>query len=268
MPRDVPRGSSRCRNSYSASRDAGEGDGPAEELMTGILPRHPESVNGSVAIVNTPADTVQRLQAALDRLTDALEAHLEASLRRTSETDPAVQNAYTVLRHASADYDELLFESTGEVTPWEYPAGGELDVEFEDTAATPGIVGVMVRRDYEIADVDVLIGAGREAYTELYPEDAPETAVSDVTHPGRALYQLLHAYGVDGLDHRAEDSGLVARGGTVWVQALDEDDAATLADDPFSVADEEMLVYRLDEVVDLDDEIADEVDGGTGGTPV
>jgi hypothetical protein len=204
--------------------------------------------------VNTPADeTVQRLQAALDRLTDALEAHLEAALNRSGETDPAVQNAYTVLRHASSAYDELLFDLTGEVTPWEYPEGGELDVEYEDTDTMPGIVGVMVRRDYEIADVDGLIAAGRVAYGELYPEDPPQTAVSDVTHPGRALYQLLHAYGVDGLDHRAEDSGLVARGGTVWVQALDEDDAATLAEEPFSVADEEMLVYRLDEVVDLDD---------------
>lgn len=210
--------------------------------------------HGSVVRVNTSADTEQRLHEALDRLTDALEAHLETALRRTGDTDPAVQNAYTVLRNASADYDELLFELTGEVTPWEYPTGGELEVEYEDTDTLPSVVGVMVRRDYELADVDVLLAAGREAYAELYPEDPPQTAVSDVTHPGRALYQLLHAYGVDGLDQRAEDSGLLARGGTVWVQALDDDDAATLAADPFSVADEDMLVYRLDEVVDLDPE--------------
>ncbi|MGH8826242.1 MAG: hypothetical protein ACRDVZ_01330, partial [Jiangellaceae bacterium] len=68
----------------------------------------------------------------------------------------------------------------------------------------------------------------------------------------RALYQLLHAYGVDGLDQRAESAGLAPRGGTVWVQALDEADAETLVDDPFGVADEDMLVYRLDEVIDVD----------------
>lgn len=210
-------------------------------------------------MTNSP-DVAQRLHEALDRLTDALEAHLEASLRRADEADPAVQHAYSALRNASAEYDELLFDLVGEVTPWEYPTGGELDAEYEDTDVLPSVVGVMVRRDYEISDLDMLLGAGREAYGELYPEHPAETAASDVTHPGRALYQLLHAYGVDGLDHRAEDSGLTAHGGTVWVQALDDADAATLATDPFSVADEDMLVYRLDEVVDLDSDEDDDIE--------
>src|SRR5690625_471101 len=111
----------------------------------------------------------QRLHDALDRLTDALESHLEASLRRTDDTDPAVQHAYTVVRNASAQYDELLFDLTGEVTPWEYPAGGELDVECEDTDVLPSVVGVLVRRDYEISDLTMLLSAGRVAYGELYP---------------------------------------------------------------------------------------------------
>jgi hypothetical protein len=34
----------------------------------------------------------------------------------------------------------------------------------------------------------------------------------------------------------------------VWVQGLLRDDAETLVDDPFGVADEDMLIYRLDEV--------------------
>ena len=209
------------------------------------------------------------MQTALDRLTDALEAHLEASLHRVDEADPAVQRAYTALREASAAYDELLFDLTGEVTPWEYPAGSA-EVEFEDTESQPSIVGVMVRRDYELADVDELLGAGRAAYSELYPEDPPQTAESDVAHPGRALFQLLHAYGVDGLDQRAEDSGLLARGGTVWVQALADSDAATLVEDPFSVANQDMLVYRLDEVIEPDDGMDDhsfDAGGVDGGEP-
>jgi hypothetical protein len=112
----------------------------------------------------------------------------------------------------------------------------------------------MVRRDYGIADPAGLLVAGREAYADLYPGDPPEAAVADVSHPGRALYQLLHAYGVDGLDNRAENAGLAPHGGTVWVQGLVPGDAETLVDDPFGVADEDMLIYRLDEVIGPDDD--------------
>ncbi|HEU0042617.1 MAG TPA: hypothetical protein VFQ15_09720 [Jiangellaceae bacterium] len=197
------------------------------------------------------ADT-SALHAALDTLTDALEAHLDACLVRSGDADPNVQAAYTALRQAAERYDDLLFDLREEVTPWEFPEGPHTDVEYEDEDALPSVVGVLVRRDYDLAETDALLGAGREAYAELYPSEPVESAVADVTHAGRALYQMLHAYGVDGLDQRAESAGLVPRGGTVWVQALDEADAETLVDDPFGVADEDMLVYRLDEVIDVD----------------
>lgn len=189
------------------------------------------------------------MQQALDNLSDALEAHLEAAMTRRDD-EVAMQVAYTRLRHTAEAYDDLLFDLTNEVTPWEFPQGPHIDVEYEDKDAEPTHVGVLVRRDYELAEGDALLGAGREAYTDLYPDHPQETAVNDVSHPGRALFQMLHAYGVDGLDQRAEGAGLVPRGGTVWVQALDAEDVQTLVDDPFSVADEEMLVYRLDEVID------------------
>jgi hypothetical protein len=41
------------------------------------------------------------------------------------------------------------------------------------------------------------------------------------------------------------------------VQVLDDEDAATLVEDPFAVADEEMLIYRLDEVFTPDDPMAE-----------
>lgn len=200
-------------------------------------------------MTTSPPD-VARLQAALDALTDALEAHLEACLGRSGEADSAVQSAYTALRQAAERYDDLLFDQVDEVTPWEFPEGPHTDLEFEDEDALPGTIGVLVRRDYDLVDDEALVRAGRVAYHELYPEDPEESAVADVVHAGRAIYQLLHAYGVDGIDQRAEESGLAPRGGTVWVQALEDSEAATLVDDPFGVADEEMLVYRLDEVID------------------
>lgn len=196
-----------------------------------------------------------RLQQALDNLTDALEAHLRAAtmadtIADRGADDVAMQAAYTALRHAAEAYDDLLFDATDEVTPWEFPESPHVDVEYEDKESVPSTIGVLVRRDYELVDADSLVDSGREAYHDLYPDHPEETAITDVSHPGRALFQMLHAYGIDGLDQRAEDSGLLPRGGTVWVQALDDDDVESLVEDPFGVADEEMLVYRLDEVID------------------
>ena len=218
-------------------------------------PIHPVILPRPVRVRSSPVTTSQpdasRLHAVLDDLTDALEAHLDACLARTGEADVAVQSAYTALRHAAARYDDLLFDMIDEVTPWEFPEGPHTDVEYEDEDALPGTIGVLVRRDYDLVDDDELVRAGRDAYADLYPDDPLESAVADVVHPGRAIYQMLHAYGVDGVDHRAEESGLRPRGGTVWVQALEDADAETLVTDPFGVADEEMLVYRLDEVIDV-----------------
>ncbi|MGH8776622.1 MAG: hypothetical protein ACRDWI_16175 [Jiangellaceae bacterium] len=191
-----------------------------------------------------------QLHAALDDLTDALKGHLTACINSTGESDAAVQVAYTALRTAASQYDDLLFSLLDEVTPWEFPEAprvGDGDEEEEEEA--PHIVGILVRRDYAVADGDALLTAGQEAAAEMYPDD-PDDARSD---GGGALYQLLHAYGVDGLDDRAEASGLEPRGGTIWVQALDDQDAATLLDDPFGIADEEALVYRLDEVMASDE---------------
>lgn len=204
--------------------------------------------------VTTSPQDYSHLHAALAELTDALDAHLQAVLRRSGEADPAVQATYTTVRNTAERYDDLLFDLTGEVTPWEFPEGPHLDVEYEDRGAAPEAIAVLVRRDYGVADPAGLLEAGREAYAELYPEDPREAVAADVSHPGRALYQLLHAYGVDGLDQRASDAGLAPRGGTVWVQALDPEDAQSIVDDPFGGANEDMLIYRLDEVHYTDDE--------------
>ena len=201
----------------------------------------------------TPPDDTD-LRELFDDLVAALTSHFHAVRNRRDEADPQVQAAYTRLRSAAERYDDMLFELTGEVTPWEFPEGPPADVEYEDRGAAPDAVTVMVRRDYGIADPAGLLLAGRKAYADLYPGDPPEAAVADVSHPGRALYQLLHAYGVDGLDNRAENAGLAPHGGTVWVQGLAPGDAETLVDDPFGVADEDLLIYRLDEVIGPDDD--------------
>lgn len=61
---------------------------------------------------------------ALAALVTALERHLEASLARHGEEDPAVAAAYDRLVDAFEDYDNALYDATGEVTPF--------DIEDED----------------------------------------------------------------------------------------------------------------------------------------
>jgi hypothetical protein len=142
-------------------------------------------------LVTTSPQDYSHLHAALEELTDALEAHLEAVLRRSGENDQAVQTAYTVLRNAAERYDDLLFERTDEVTPWEFPDSAASDVEFEDRTAAPDGIAVLVRRAYGMAAIAQLLNAGREAYADLYPDDPLESATADVTHPGR--HRILHS---------------------------------------------------------------------------
>jgi hypothetical protein len=121
--------------------------------------------------VTTLPQDAERLQVALDELTSALHAHMRAALQRNGDSDPAPQASYTRLRDVAAAYDDLLFELTDEVTPWEFPEGPQHSVEYEDRSAAPDTVGVMVRRDYAVADPAGLLLAGREAYGQLYPDD-------------------------------------------------------------------------------------------------
>jgi hypothetical protein len=55
---------------------------------------------------------------ALDRLVAALEAHFEAASRRTGEADPAVAAAYQTLADAFETYDDALYDTYDEVTPF------------------------------------------------------------------------------------------------------------------------------------------------------
>jgi hypothetical protein len=198
-------------------------------------------------VTTSPRDQA-RLNDALDKLTGALEAHLTACLESTGEADAAVQEAYTTLRDAASNYDDLLFTLLDEVTPWEFAEGPPVAADDEQRDGRLETIALLLRRDYTVADEGALLTAARQAYAELNPDDADSIVVETVDHAGRALYQLLLAYGVDGLDQRSELAGLVRHGGTLWMQEIDEDDVATLSEDPFGVADEQVLVYRLDEV--------------------
>jgi hypothetical protein len=67
---------------------------------------------------------------ALDRLVAALEAHFDAVTRRTGETDPAVTAAYQTLADAFETYDDALYDTYDEVTP--FVLVDEVDDDDED----------------------------------------------------------------------------------------------------------------------------------------
>jgi hypothetical protein len=61
----------------------------------------------------------QEPRFALQQFIAALERHHEAAAMRRGEDDPAVQNAYEVLKNAFLDYEEALESSFGEWLPFE-----------------------------------------------------------------------------------------------------------------------------------------------------
>ena len=191
--------------------------------------------------------TTADVRASADALKSAIDAHLEAVERSTGEGDEGVQATYDALHRASVAYDDVLYDVHDEVTPWQYAEGPVAEIDLEPDAELRRFA-LLVRRDYTIEDLVVLLDAGRSAYAEVWPQDPAKAAEADVTSPGRAVYQLIHAYGLDGLAERAEAAGLNPHGGTVWVQSVQPDAAGLEAEDPFEVVDEELLVYRLDEV--------------------
>lgn len=64
-------------------------------------------------------------RAALSALVSALERHLEAAASRRGENDPTVVAAYRDLADAFEDYDDVLMDTYGEVTPLEVYTGDD-----------------------------------------------------------------------------------------------------------------------------------------------
>src|SRR5687767_12296859 len=108
--------------------------------------------------------TPEQVRAAADALKSAIDDHLAAVSARQGESDPAVFTAYDALAAAAEAYDELLYDAYDEVTPFEVPGPTE-DTEYEGPT-NPEAVTVLIRRDYVIKDLDMLIDHARRADAE------------------------------------------------------------------------------------------------------
>ncbi|SDY98914.1 hypothetical protein SAMN05444365_104456 [Micromonospora pattaloongensis] len=205
-------------------------------------------------------DQHAELDAALERVIEAARTHLAAVKGAQGRIDDdGVWQAYVALNNASYEYDELLLDAYGEVTPWDVESidPDEADQRFGvgiggvDGAAPadphPHVVSVRQRRDYRVPSVAALIRIAEAARREGTPDDGESEPVETV---GEAVLELLQAG--DGSLGALDIPELEPLDGVVTVhevaerldlEAFDEDDSAG----PFRPAEGDRLVGRLDE---------------------
>lgn len=200
-----------------------------------------------------PTSPSPKVREAAEALKAAIDTHLAAVEKRSGENDPTVHSTYDELRRAGLAYDDILFDTYEEVTPFEV-AEPPLDVTAEVAEdGGPHRLALMSRFDFTISDAESVVEAGRAAFRQAGPEDADVTADEQVSHVGSALYELANAFGLEGLEERAEDVGLLPEGSTTWVLDVRAPDARW-RDAAFAAAEFGRVLYRLDEVYDEDDD--------------
>lgn len=216
-------------------------------------------------------DQHAELDAALERVIEAARGHLAAVKAAEGRIDDDdVWQAYVTLNNASYEYDELLLDAFGEVTPWDVESidPDEADERFgvglggvdgdEPEDAHPHVVSVRQRRDYRVPSVAALVRVAEAARRSGLPEDEEEA--EPVESVGEAVLELLQAG--DGSLGALDIPELEPLDGVVMVsevvspldlEAYGEEDATG----PFTPGPEDRLVGRLDEhpFMPLDDEV-------------
>jgi hypothetical protein len=216
-------------------------------------------------------DQHAELDAALERVIEAARGHLAAVKAAEGRIDDDdVWQAYVTLNNASYEYDELLLDAFGEVTPWDVESIDPDEADFgagldgldgaEPTDPHPHVVSVRQRRDYRVPSVSALIRVAEAARRSGLPEDEEEA--EPVESVGEAVLELLQAG--DGSLGALDIPELEPLDGVVMVsevgdaldlEAFAEDDATG----PFRPATDDRLVGRLDEhpfvPLDVDEEV-------------
>ncbi|HZN19126.1 MAG TPA: hypothetical protein VFB84_13275 [Micromonosporaceae bacterium] len=218
-------------------------------------------------------DQQAELEAALERVFAAAREHLaavQAADGRTDDND--VWRAYVALNNSSYEYDELLLDAYGEVTPWDVEAidPDEADRAFEIGPLEAGeeeddpygyVVSVRQRRDYRVPSVSALLRAAAAARASAPAEE--DEAAEPVESVGEAVLELLQSG--DGSLGSLDVPQLEPLDGVVTVaevttpldlEAFAEGDGAG----PFHLGADDRVVGRLDEhpFSHLDDDFDDE----------
>ena len=206
-------------------------------------------------------DQFAQLDAALEKVVAAARAHLSAVKSAEGRIDDdGVWRAYVELNNASYEYDELLLDAFGEVTPWDVDAidPDEADRQFgvglteEDEEGPedpyPHVVSVRQRRDYRVPSVGALIRVA-EAARRTAPS-ADGLGAEPVESVSEAVLELLQsgdgALGALDIPELEPLDGIVMVaevGSALDLDAYDETDGSG----PFTIGTGDRLVGRLDE---------------------
>ena len=181
------------------------------------------------------------VRAAAEHLKSAIDRHLEACIDKGGEEDPTVQAAYDALRLAASSYDDLLYDTFDEVTPWEFSQPQEYDSMEVEQPGVPARVTVLLRRDFAVHSAADLIEAGRSVLRDEGEDDEKLNAVE-------ALSIYVEAHSLDDVTAMAEDIGLRWLGGATWLLEQDVEDD-TMRTGPFSAAEESRVLHRFVEDV-------------------
>lgn len=224
------------------------------------------------------------VRAAAEAVKAALDRHLDAVERRSGQDDPAVYAAFDELAAAAEVYDELLYDTYDEVTPFEIPGSDTLPAYAGPDE--PSALSVLIRRDYTVAEPQRLLHQAQriadldpdavDAETEENGGRRPAAAVVG-TSVHAALGVLFGEFEPDEIASRHKEFGLEEGDSTLWVAAADDpaEPGEWLAA-PFDDTDPQRVVCRFDvssvfdEELDEDedeeegDEGEDGVDGGQG----
>lgn len=197
-------------------------------------------------------DGADRLLRAADALVEAIRTHAAAviGLRGDEEFGELIAPGERLVP-ALLGYADAQFEYTGNSFPLGIIHSFDDDDDDSDEVVEVGpVAGVTVLRrdDYVVSDLAGILEAGRTAYQRAWPEDDAAAATADVTHLGRALYQIAHA---DGWDSLRRIWGLRPVAGVTLVQSSEEllgADPDEWPDEDLFRHDEERLLCREDDV--------------------
>ncbi len=202
------------------------------------------------------------LDAALDRVVAAARAHLDAVKAAEGEPDDdAVWLAFIALNNVSYEYDEMLNDVFGEVTPWDLealsPEDGQGRVptimsgdQDEDAVLGddpyPHVVSVRQRRDYRVPSLSALMRLAEAARAPVVEGEINEPVAS----VGEALLELLQSG--DGSLGMLDVPELDPLDGVVIVAEVEEalrpeSHAESDGEAPFRLVGADRTVGRLDE---------------------
>ncbi|WP_411144143.1 hypothetical protein [Streptomyces sp. x-80] len=209
------------------------------------------------------------VRAAAEAVKAALDRHLDAVERRSGQDDPAVYAAFDELAAAAEVYDELLYDTYDEVTPFEIPGSDTLPAYAGPEE--PSALSVLIRRDYTVAEPPRLLHQAQRI-ADLDPDAADAAARDGADGAGMAagvvgssvhaaLGVLFGEFEPDEIASRHKEFGLEEGDSTLWVTAADEPaEPGEWLSTPFDQADPQRVVCRFDVSSVFDEEPGEEDD--------